>query len=107
MKITPLVFLAQTRIPALCDAFSDALAVASLTVVSGGVMTLTCSAAHGIAIGDQVTVSITDALTPNPITALAHSGAGTDILVTVQYPHNLTFSPLLICTVVSNAYLWT
>ena len=67
MKITPLVFLAQTRIPALCDAFSDALAVASLTVVAGGVMTLTCSAAHGIAIGDQVTVSITDALTPNPM----------------------------------------
>lgn len=94
MKITPLVILGQLRIPAFTDAFGDTIAIASMSVAQGGLITLDCSAPHNVVVGDQVTVSIVDALTPNPITALAHVNAGTanDIQVTVTYPHNLTAS---------------
>lgn len=92
MKILPLVVLGQTRIPALVDGFADSLPISSMTVVAGGLITLTCSAPHKLPVGSQDTVSITNALTPNPITALVHTNAGSvnDIQVTTQYAHNLT-----------------
>lgn len=89
MQVTPLVTLAKLRIPAFTDLFADGLPVASMAVVAGGVTTLTCSSPHGIAVGTQDWVSITDALAPNPITALV-ALSGSDIQVTVQYPHNLS-----------------
>lgn len=89
MRLTPLVNLAKLRVPAMTDVFGDVLAVASMVVVSGGSITLTCSAGHGIPVGRTDWVSITDALTPNPITGLVKQPNG-DVLVTVQYPHNLT-----------------
>lgn len=91
MKISPLVMFAGMRIPALTDHFSDVLALSSMTVETGGLVTLTCTADHGIT--DATTgVSIVDALTPNPITAWSLLGNG-DVSVTVSYPHTMSTTP--------------
>lgn len=78
--------------PALTALFSDALPVTSIAVVSGGTTTITCSAAHTIPVGKSVSVSITDAETPNPVTAATLNGDGT-ITLTTQYDHDLTTTP--------------
>lgn len=101
MKITPLVMLAAQRIPALTNTFSDVVPVATMAVAQGGVVTLTCSAPHGVPVGLQMGVSITDAYEPNPITAWSQYNAavvGTgiiagDVQITTQYPHTLSLSP--------------
>lgn len=90
MRLTPLVNLAKLRIPALTDLFGDVLSVASMSVVQGGLITLTCSA-HGIPVGGKEWVSITDALAPNPIIGLTKRTNG-DVEVTVTYSHTLTKS---------------
>ncbi len=92
MKITPLVILARMRIPALTDTFSDRLQAASMAVVNGGSTTITCSTAHGLAIGSTVGISIVDAYTPNPITSWSQL-ANDDVRIVVQYPHQMTANP--------------
>ena len=92
MRITPLVLHAARRVPALTGRFSDPLNVASISVVAGGTTTLTCSAAHGVATGVSIAVSITDAMTPNPITAAVVDADG-NIRLTTQYAHDLTTTP--------------
>lgn len=92
MRITPLVLHAARRMPALTSRFSDALNVTSISVVAGGTTTLTCSAAHGVATGQSIAIGITDAMTPNPITAAVINDDDT-ITFTTQYPHDLTTTP--------------
>lgn len=92
MRITPLVLHAARRVPALTARFSDPLAVTSISVVAGGTTTLTCSAAHGVATGVSIAVCITDAMTPNPITAAVVDDDG-NIRLTTQYAHDLTTTP--------------
>lgn len=92
MKLLPLTIHAALQMPRWTSLFSDAIAVSSIGVVSGGTVTLTCSAAHGVAIGSNIAVSITDALVPNPITAATVLADGT-VSITTQYPHNLSGSP--------------
>lgn len=92
MKITPLVTLAALRVPALTSLFSDALNVTSMSVVADGTTTITCAAAHGLSIGAQHGICITDALTPNPITAWTKLANG-DVRLTTEYPHDLTGTP--------------
>lgn len=92
MKITPLVLMARMRIPALTSLFSDTLSVASMAVVHGGLITLTCSAPHKLTVGNSVGLSIVDALTPNAITAWSQAVNG-DVTITVQYPHQMTSNP--------------
>lgn len=91
MQIGPLVTIAKLRVPAFTNLFSDTVPVTSMDVVAGDVITLTCSAPHGLAVGRSEWLSITQALAPNPITALTDETNG-DVTVTVQYPHNLTAS---------------
>lgn len=92
MRITPLVLHAQRRIPALTSLFADALPVASIAVIAGGTTTLTCSSAHGLALGTSVAVSITDAETPNPITAAIVNADGS-VTLTTEFAHDLTTTP--------------
>ncbi len=92
MKLLPLILHGGIQIPRHTALFSDALAVATLDVVEGGNVTINCSAAHNVAVGSAIAVSITDAETPNPITAASVTASGT-ILCTTTYPHNLAASP--------------
>lgn len=92
MKLLPLVIHAGLQIPRWTSRFSDALAVSSIDVVSGGAVTINCASAHGVPVGQAIALSITDAEVPNPITAAVVQGNG-DILVTTQYAHNLSASP--------------
>ena len=91
MKLTPLVIAAAYRIPALTDTFSDLLDVASMTVTASGNTVIACNTPHNLPIG-PTTISVIDALTPNPITALEKKPNG-DVLVTVTYPHVLSTTP--------------
>lgn len=92
MQITPLVIHAGLVIPQYTTRFSDSLPVASIAVVAGGDITITCTSAHGVPVGRQKAISITDADTPNPVTAATVNGVG-DIVITTQYDHDLTTSP--------------
>lgn len=92
MKLLPLALHAALQLPRWTSLFSDALAVSSIGVVSGGTTTITCSAAHGVPIGTEIAVSVIDAPVPNPITAATVQADGT-ILLTTQYAHNLSASP--------------
>lgn len=89
MRITPLVLHAAMMLPRHTGLFSDILPVASLSVVVGGLTTITTSAAHGVPVNTQIAVSVIEAETPNPVTAASVLADG-DVLLTVQYPHNLT-----------------
>lgn len=96
MQIGQLTTLAKLRVPAFTALFSDALSISSMAVVAGGNITLTCSSSHGLATGASEWVSITQALAPNAITALAvldgtldGTMAG-DVQVTTTYSHTLT-----------------
>ena len=93
MQITPLYRHAAMRLPALTSLFSDALAVTDIDVVSGGTTTITTSAVHGVTIGEYAALSITDALTPNPVTAAVKVGVTDDWTITTQYDHGLTTTP--------------
>lgn len=92
MQILPLVLHAGLILPRHTTLFSDTLAVSSITVAEGDVITITCSESHGCPVGEQMAVSITDADTPNPITDAEVDGDG-NILLTTQYPHDLTTTP--------------
>ena len=94
MRVAPVVIHAQRRIPALSGLFSDALSVSTIDVVAGGTTTINFAAAHGLPFGSQITVSITDAETPNPISAATVDSSGNAVLTT-QYPHDLTTTPAL------------
>lgn len=101
MKITPLAILGALRIPVLTDAFSDTLAISSMAVTAGDVVTVVTSTPHGED-GDEdgnSAISVTDAYVPNPITgwsqfvaASGHALPG-DVQITVTYPHTLTTTP--------------
>jgi hypothetical protein len=92
MRITPLVLHGGLVIPRHTALFSDALAVTSIAVTDGGSVVITTTAPHGVAVGQQIQVSITDALTPNAITAATVNADGT-VTLTTTYPHNLTTTP--------------
>lgn len=92
MQITPLVIHAGLVIPQHTARFSDPLGVASIAVVAGGDITVTCSSPHGVPVGRQKAICITDADTPNTITAAVVNGVG-DVVLTTQHPHDLTSSP--------------
>lgn len=92
MKLLPLVTHAALQMPRWTSLFSDALAVNTIDVVSGGTVTINCTSAHGLAPGQTMALSIGDALVPNPITD-AHVDANGDIVITTTYPHNLSASP--------------
>lgn len=92
MKLTPLVLAGGVTIPRYTSRFSDALAVSSITVADGGLVTITTSAAHGVVVGQQTAISITDAEAPNPITAATVINS-TTIEITTQYPHNQLVAP--------------
>ena len=79
MQIGPLVTVAKLRIPAFTSLFSDPVSVTTMAVVAGDVITLTCSAPHGLAVGNKEWLSITQALAPNPITAL--TGTTSDVML--------------------------
>jgi hypothetical protein len=94
MMITPLVRLAAARIPSLTDLFSDTLTLTSMVVNQGGSTVLTTSAPHGVDVGTQIAIAIVDAFQPNAITDLDFvDGPGSDVLVSVAYPHALTTTP--------------
>lgn len=90
MKLLPLVIHGGNIIPRYTSRFSDALAVSSIAVVEGGSITITTTAPHGVTVGQQTALSITDADTPNPITAAIVTADG-DIEITTQYDHNQAF----------------
>lgn len=92
MKLTPLVMLAAMRVPALTDIFSDTLAVSSMAVDAGGLVTINCSAPHGFAINSQRGICVVDAQVPNPIVDLSEFDNG-DVLVETEFPHELTTTP--------------
>lgn len=92
MKIRPLVVHAGLQLPRWTSLFSDTLAVSTITVVSGGLVTLTCPSPHGVTVGATTAVSITDAPVPNPIIAATVDASG-DIVLTTMHPHNLSASP--------------
>lgn len=92
MKLLPLIIHAGIQVPRWTSLFSDTLPVATLAVTPGGNAVLTCSSAHGITVGTDTAISVTDALAPNPITAASVLGDGT-VLLTTEYPHNLSASP--------------
>lgn len=94
MQITPLVLHAARRLPALSTLFSDAVSATSIAVVAGDLITITAPG-HGLAVGTQFALSISDAETPNPITAATVDADG-NIVMTTQYPHDLTMSPAAI-----------
>lgn len=92
MKITPLVLHGGVNIPKWTSVFSDPFPVTQISVVANGQCTITCPSAHGVQIGDKIGVSITDANTPNAITAAAVLGSG-DVLITTSFDHDLTTTP--------------
>lgn len=92
MQITPLIWLAKIRAPALTDAFSDRLAVTTMAVTAGGDAVLTTAAAHGIAVDATTEIIVIDAEAPNAITAWSVDSAG-DIVLTVANPHDLSTTP--------------
>lgn len=92
MQITPLYRHAALRLPVLTSLFSDALAVASISVVKDGVTTITTTAAHGVTTGDGIAIAITDAPFPNPIETATKLANG-DWALTTAYDHDLTTTP--------------
>lgn len=92
MKLSPLVIHAGLILPRYTAIFSDALAVASIVVTSGGNVVLTTTAPHGVPVGERIAVSITDAEIPNPITAASVDADG-NILLTTSFDHDLTTTP--------------
>lgn len=92
MKILPLVIHGGMIIPRHTSLFSTSLAVDSITVTDGGSVVIATTAAHGVPVGSSIAVSITDADTPNPITAADVDDAG-NVVITTQYPHSLTTTP--------------
>jgi hypothetical protein len=91
MKITPLVLHAFVQIPRYTALFSDPFPVTSIGVVQGGQVTINCASPHGVPVNSRIGVSITDALTPNAITA-ASVITGGDVLLTTAFDHDLTGS---------------
>ena len=92
MKLTPLVLHAGVMIPRVTDLFSDRLAVASMVVTSGANVVLTTPSPHGLPIGQRMAISITDADTPNGITAATVNGDG-NVVLTTAFPHDMTTTP--------------
>lgn len=92
MKITPLVLHGGLILPRHTPLFSDALPVASIEVEPGGLTTLICSSPHGLATGATMAVSITDAETPNGVTAVSIDADG-NLVLTTSVPHNITTTP--------------
>lgn len=92
MQITPLVLHAAARLPALTDLFSEPLVVSSMTVVAGGLVTLTTAAPHGIPTGSRKGMCVLDAATPNPVAAAEVLDSG-DVLITLSHDHDLTTAP--------------
>lgn len=89
MKITPLVLHGYVNIPRWTSLFSEALPVSTIVVVAGGNTVINCSAPHGVAVSGAIGVSITDAETPNAISAAVVQPDG-DILITTASDHDLT-----------------
>ncbi|MEQ8823841.1 MAG: hypothetical protein RIC14_05660 [Filomicrobium sp.] len=92
MRITPLVQHARLYLPTQTDLFADSLGVSSIDVVSGGTTTITTSSPHGFTLNSEIGITITDAETPNPITA-AEVVSSTEIKLTTQHPHDLSTTP--------------
>jgi len=94
MRVSPLVAHATVRLPALTRLFSEPVNLSLMTVVTGGLVTLTWSAPHGIPIGQPKAISIVDAGTPNAITAATAVAVSQGLLVqiTTAYGHDLTLN---------------
>lgn len=92
MKLTPLVLHAGVILPRHTALFSDALPVSSIVITEGASIVLTTTAAHLVPVGSIIAVSITDADTPNPITAASVDGDG-NIVLTTEHPHDMTTTP--------------
>lgn len=92
MKVLPLVIHGSILLPQYTALFSDALAVASIDVAQGGLVTLNCAAAHGVPTGQNIAVSITNAPTPNPIVSATLRTNG-DVELETEFDHNLTQHP--------------
>ena len=92
MKLTPLVLHAGVMIPRVTDLFSDRLTVASMVVTSGANVVLTTPSPHGLPIGQRMAISITDADTPNGITAATVNGDG-NVVLTTAFQHDMTTTP--------------
>jgi hypothetical protein len=88
VKITPLVLHAAMRVPALTDAFSDTLSANALTVLAGGLTTITAPG-HGLP-GEPVGIAIVDALAPNAIVSATLLANG-DVVITTRYDHGFAF----------------
>lgn len=91
MKLKPLVIHAGLILPRYTSLFSDPLTVSSVSVVAGGTTTFTAPG-HGLPVGAQMAISLTDAKVPNPITAAVANADGT-VTITTQFAHDLTTTP--------------
>lgn len=92
MKLSPLVIHAGLILPRYTALFSDALAVSSIVVTAGSNVVLTTTAPHGVPVGSNIAISITDAEIPNPITAATVDADG-NIVLTTEFPHDLSTTP--------------
>jgi hypothetical protein len=69
--------------------FSDRMPVASMEVVAGGKVTIITEAPHGVPVGGFVALAISDADTPNPVTAATVDADGY-VHITTQFEHDLS-----------------
>ncbi len=89
MKASDIVQRLALRLPALTDKFTTNFVVSSLTR-SGTTVTVTTSAAHGIAVGQQANIS--GAKTPLTIAALTRSGVIGTLVTDNRHDMTETFS---------------
>lgn len=92
MRVLPLVLHAGARVPALTSLFSTPLAATTLSVVAGGITTLTTTRPHGYATGAAVALSVVDSDVPNPVTAAVVLQGGR-VQITTRYEHDLSIEP--------------
>jgi hypothetical protein len=89
VRILPLVLHAAARIPALTDLFSDRMQVTSMTVEVSAKVTFTTTVPHGVPMGTRSALSVVDADTPNPITAVV-ANSDRSVTLTTQYEHDIS-----------------